>query len=144
MEAFIAGAWRQARRGEILIGGQWRRVLRAEAYLSGQWRSVATFVPPLTVSANDVSGSITRITADLVVSSVSVATPAGGSPPYTYSWSMLNGFAVPSSPASASTSFTEFVDPYQWSFSTARVTCTDSGGSVATADIGITLQNYGY
>ena len=142
MDAFISGAWRTVRRGEVVIGGTSRSVTRAEVYRSGTWRSAVAFTSPMSLFANNVSGiGRNRGKPVSVVSSTSQATPTGGLGPYTYSWTILSGGAVASSPNMAATTFRQTVAADTTEVSTARVTCTDVLGTTATADIGITLIN---
>lgn len=146
-EAFINGGWRQfSKKAEAYIGGKWRQLTRAEMYIDGEWRKVLSFALPLSISTipsavtgtNNFSRPI-KVTSDPVFS-----TPSGGLAPYTYAWTILNGGAVPSSPASASTNFTQTVNPGSTQFSAARVTITDALGTTATADVAISLTNGGF
>jgi len=145
MDAFIAGAWRSPGRGEIQIGGQWRSLTYGEAYLDGDWRRIVAFIEPLTIKASDLYGFLRTTSRRPVRVSTdsSDATPQGGLGPYAYSWALLSGTATINSPAAANTTFSATIAPYTESVSTARVTCTDSLGAVATADITITLSAEG-
>ena len=142
MDAFISGAWRTAKRGEVLIGGAWRQITRGEVYRGGSWAKCLTFAGPLSVSAYNVTGRTSNRKPANVTSTDSVATPTGGFAPYTYAWASPDG-VTPLSPSMARTAFRAPVAPGDTNYYTARVTCTDALGTVATADITITLVNDG-
>lgn len=143
METFISGAWRSdVRRAEAYIGGQWRRLTRAEEYKGGQWRQIAIFALPLTVSVPDVVGTRRSSTTVGVIASAT-ATPAGGIAPYTYGTVLLSGSMSLSNAATASPQFAASVPPLTDVTGTARLTCTDAAGTIATADFNITLRNRG-
>lgn len=148
MDAFISGAWRTAKRGEVLIGGAWRRITRAEVYRSGTWRSCLSFVPPLSVSVSPASADGTvnppRPSAATVTSNQVQATPSGGAAPYRYAWSVLDGGATATSPNMAATAFRAFLGSEQNTSGTARVTCTDNSGNTAVADIPYFLYNQSF
>lgn len=142
MDAFIAGAWRTARRGEVFASGQWRRLTRAEAYLGGQWRQVVTFVPPLSLSVTPlVEGyrSSQKPSAGVVTTNFAIATPNGGTGPYRYQWS-ASGVTF-SSPTNASTNLSATLAAESEFSGPGRVTCADSLGTVATADFMFYFQN---
>jgi hypothetical protein len=144
MDAFISGSWRNVRRAEVYLGGAWRRLVRSEVYINGAWRSCASFTSPLTVLAQDVYGSNSNNGKPIIVTSdISQSTPSGGIGPYSYSWTILSGGAVPNTPTMSATSFRQTLAAGASSTSTARVTCTDALGAVATRDISIVLSNEG-
>lgn len=138
MDAFISGAWRTLKRAEVVIGGQFRRLTRIEAYINGQWRSVAKFLSPLTVSANNVNGYSYGTT---YVSNYSTATPNGGLGPYRYQWTRTSGTVNLSTANQATATFSATVPYYQGAYATATVTCTDSLGNVASANITVYLYS---
>jgi len=142
MDAFISGNWRTVRRGEATIGAV-RNLTRGEVYRSGSWRSIARFTSTLTVSAFDVSGYNlnTNNRPARVTSNTTQATPSGGLGPYSYTWTIISGSAAANSPNMAATSFSQTVTSGVTEDSIARVTCTDSLGSVAIADITVSLTN---
>lgn len=143
MEAFISGAWRTIRRGEVTVGGSPRTITRVEIYKDGAWRNAARFTSTLTVSAFGVSGYNfnTNNRPARVTSDTAQATPSGGLGPYSYAWTIISGSAAANSPNMAATSFSQTVTSGVTEDSIARVTCTDSLGSVATADITVSLTN---
>jgi len=143
MDAFVAGAWRTARRGEIYIGGQWRRLTRAEAYITSAWRNTLSFVAPMTLTATpSVAGyrSTPKPTAGTVITDIATATPSGGAMPYQYSWTASAGVTI-GSPANASTNFSAYLVGDSERDATATVTCTDTFGSVATASVSLYFVN---
>lgn len=144
MKAFISSGVRDIARGILQTGGAQRRFTRAIAYIGGANRTVATFLTPLTVSAPDAYGSRFGATAPgVVASSPTTATPSGGLGPYTYAWSLLTGSMTITNPTSATTRFSRSLPVYGSASATARVTCTDSLGAVATADFSILLESEG-
>jgi len=143
MDAFIAGGWRTPKRGEVLIGGAWRTITRGEQYRSGAWKRIAAFVSPMSVTANDATGSIVNRKPAPVTSNFSIATPTGGLAPYSYAWTIIEGSAVTLTPNNAATQFRGVVAPGNDTYSIARVVCTDALGTTATTTVGISLFNEG-
>lgn len=146
MDAFIAGAWRDPRRGEIYIGGQWRRLTRGEGYLTNNWRQTLSFVPPLTLSVpSEATGYRTsqKPTSGQVTTNIVTATPSGGAMPYRYVWSAGSGVTI-TNPSQASTAFTKFMGPESYEEIPASVTCTDAFGSVATATLTLYFTNQSF
>lgn len=143
MDAFISGAWRTPRRGEVLIGGAWRTITRGEQYRSGAWKRIVAFTSPLSVTAFDVYGEANNRKPVSVTSQGTRATPQGGTGPYSYSWVITEGGATIVSPNMASTTFRQLVGPGQQFDSFARVTCTDALGFTAQATINIVMSNEG-
>ena len=142
MDAFISGAWRTVRRGEVTIGGAPRLITRVEVYRSGAWYRDARFTSPLTVTAPSVDGTVfSQRGSAYVTSSPSQATPSGGLSPYSYLWSITSGTVTSNTPTSASNTFAATVNFNSTKTATARVTCTDALGATAFADITITLNN---
>lgn len=72
------------------------------------------------------------------------ASPAGGSPGYTYSWSRVSGSTAISAtdPTSYYTYFSATMTPPSLVSAVFRVTVTDSLGATATADVTVTLSSY--
>lgn len=146
MDAFIAGAWRTPTRGEVQVGGAWKRLTRAEAYIGGQWRTVLSFTPAMTASINPTSTTETvnppYPTVATAVSGVITATPAGGTAPYSYAWTVLSGGPASFSNASAaSTAVIAVLGAEESRSITVQVTITDANGSTATATANATLTN---
>lgn len=143
MEAFISGAWRAPARGEVLIGGAWRRVTRAESYRSDAWVTIASFIPPLSLSISPTSvagiASTPKPSRRTVYTDYATAIPAGGRSPYSYVWTVADASAE--SPTTASTRIFASLGPNQVISGTAAVTCTDSAGTVASAQIEYYLSN---
>lgn len=143
MDAFVAGAWRTAARGEAFIGNTWRRVTRAEAYIGGQWRQILSFAPPLSLSAPTPiygSRSPSKPTPGNVVAYAS-AVPSGGVAPYRYHWQLMEGQVNISSPQNSATSINYALQANSEADGLLRVTCTDAMGSVAVADVMFYLSN---
>lgn len=139
MRAFIGG-FRDITRGLVQAGAA-RRITRGVGLIGGQLRTIVSFIPPLSVSANSVSGTTASGFTETVTSNPSTATPAGGAPPYSYAWATTLGGASPNSPNLARTTFSETLPPGFVSNGTARVTVTDSRGTSAFADITVRLEN---
>jgi len=131
-EVFTSGAWRQIRRGEVCIGGQWRRLTRAEAYFGSDWHTVASFVPPLSVSVTPfVTGFANpfKPTTLTITTEPATATPSGGQAPYSYLWSGGN------TPTNATNTFTRTIPPDTNQNFVYSVTVTDSQGKTAFGSV---------
>ncbi len=114
------------------------------------WVVVFPIAIPLSVSLDSTSAQSTFVNSPaantppdrlLTTSPNSVATPSGGTPGYTYSWTRISGSTAitAGSPTSASTSFSGTV-PVSGAISAVfRVTVTDSVGATATADVTVSL-----
>lgn len=125
-------------------GGVERRIRTAKIQDGGALRTVAIFADPLTLSASPpiVSGAQSSAGAVLVNTASTIAIPAGGLAPYTYSWARTSGVGSANSPTSATTNFSATIGPGTQS-GDFRVTVTDSGGQTATADVSATFNNLG-
>ena len=135
MDAFISGAWRTAKRGEVFVAGSWRRITRAEIYRDGQWRRCLSFAPPMTVSVSPstASGGYTgRFPASRRVTTQNLtATPVGGTGPYSYAWTVTSGAATANSPSMAVTTLSAQLAPDSVDVGNVRVVCTDAQGNTA-------------
>lgn len=129
----------------MLIGGIWRTITRGETYRDGAWRSCLSFAAPLslTVSPDDVVGfgRPERPQRLRVTTTPAVATPSGGSAPYSYSWVNLTGAAIIDSPASAGTTFSATIASGTSVEGEAQVTCTDAQGRTAVGQVRYSLYN---
>ena len=143
MDAFISGAWRTVRRGEVTIGGAPRVITRGEVYRSGTWREAASFIPPLSLNVSPayVSGiAVTpKPTTRTVYTNYATATPVGGRGPYSYSW--IVGGASAETPSNATTRIFSSLGANQEKTGIATVTCTDSAGTTASAQVEYYLSN---
>lgn len=143
IQAFISGIWRTPTKADAYVNGAWRRLIRAEAYIGGQWRQIASFVLPLTVTANNaVRGGNFSGSADRTLTATSTCTPSGGRGPYIYSWVVTSGGFTVTNATMATASFTGNVPAETQRTGTAQVTCTDASGQTASTDITITLRNF--
>ena len=138
-----AGALRTIVSARIMHAGALKTVRSIKAMHGGTLRSVGTFGAAFSVSAADVSGTQSGERPRRVISSPTQATPIGGLAPYTYSWAILEGGAIVTSPNSASTTFYQFLSPGTAESSTALVTCTDALGGTAITDITVSLDHDG-
>ena len=143
MDAFISGAWRTVRRGQVTIGGAPRTITRGEVYRSGIWHEAASFIPPLSlsVSPTSVSGIAYAIkpTRRNVYTDTATATPIGGRGPYSYTWFVAGASAE--APTNASTRIFANLGANQQITGIATVTCTDSAGTTASAQVDYYLSN---
>lgn len=105
-------------------------------------------VSGLSVVASPSSVSKTISSSDgashSVTSPPSTATASGGTGPYTYAWTFLDGDAgiTINSPAAAATSFTATLGPDGFKSADFRVTATDTvTRGTAFFDIDVTLEN---
>lgn len=121
----------------VLDGGALRNIVRMKVMDADNTtlRTVATFVQPLTVSANDVYDE----GFDSAYISFSTATPVGGLGPYTYAWGYISGTAmtVTDSTTATATFQSPVLTPGQSVAAVYRITCTDSSGQTATDDISV-------
>ena len=144
MDTFNSGAWRKATRGEIYIGGAWRSFTRAEAYIGATWRTVLSFAKPFSLNVSAFARGFrnaTRPSPGTVVTDPATATPAGGTAPYSYSWSIISGTATITTPTQATTTFSAFVNANSIKNATASVTCTDARGQQASGTCELTFNN---
>lgn len=134
------GAWRTIRRARIRTGGQWRGLTRAVIYQGGAWRDAAAFVEPLTLAITGnpfgtINGSGTVVTGTVT------ATPSGGLGPYTYAWTRTGGAAASiASPASATTTFSLFLNAPDSQSANFQCVVTDALGSTASAPVTATFS----
>lgn len=136
--SFISGGWRTPKRGEVYANGAWRRLSRGEAYISGQWCTIASFIQPLTLTANNINGYSEGRT---YVEEYSTATPRGGLAPYRYQWTLTSGSVNLTNTTQATVKASATVPYFQGAYASARVVCTDALGTTASADISIYLYS---
>lgn len=114
------------------------------------WVVVFPIAIPLSVSLNSTFAQSNFVNSPaantppdrlLTTSPNSVATPSGGTPGYTYSWTRISGSTAitAGSPTSASTSFSGTVPVNSVISAVFRVTVTDSVGATATADVTVSF-----
>lgn len=129
----------------VMVGGTLRPLQSVKAMDGGALRTVATFGSPVTLSIvpDPASGTADSTGPILVRSERAVATPSGGTGPYTYSWVRLDGGAVAETPSTAGTFFSETVGPGQTRLSQFQCTATDSLGQTASDTVTVDLTNVG-
>ena len=134
------GAWRDVIGGRAYIGGAWRELNEAKAYIDGEFKVIAEFVDDLSVSVLNDDIFAERFGSGLALSPPVLAAPNGGRGPYTYQWSRVSGaFASISSPNTAETRFSFFVQTFESVVGVYRCTVTDSLGSTASVDVRVTF-----
>ena len=141
-----AGATRDITGLKVKQSGVIRNIRTIRVMDDGTLRTVAVFADPLTVNANDVSGSGAGTSGATVTTSQSLAAPSGGFGPYTYAWTLFSNSGGTAStaltPSSASTAFrktnvgAESAVTDSW-----QVTVTDSVGSTASTIITAAFVN---
>lgn len=98
----------------------------------------------VTIAPGSASGSVAASQPQFrtVTSNSVTATPAGGTGPYTYSWTKVSGASSISatSPTAATTTFSALVAKDSTVDAVWRVTVTDSLSATATADVVIELS----
>ena len=141
-----AGTLRTIKKGYAKVGGVLRPLKRVYVNNNGTLRLVAVFAEPLTVAANDVSGTGNGSTGATAVTNTTTAVPSGGTAPFTYAWTLLtNGGGAASyatNPSSATTAFVKTGLAQSSSFTdTWRVTVTDANGETATDGVFAVFSN---
>lgn len=103
----------------------------------------------LTVSASPtyVQGAVATGSFATITTASTTASVDGGSPPYTYAWSVFDaggGSWTPTAPSLATTAFQAVaVDSHEQFTGTMRCTVTDSRGATGTVDVTAFVRNYG-
>lgn len=142
MDVRFLGAWRTVKGGEVLIDGTWRQITRAETYRGNAWRTCLTFASPFTISVSPtfVEGraSSFKPARRTVTTDYTQAMPSGGVAPFTYQWA---SDVTSTNPNSASTAFRATLNGDTEMNGTATVTCTDSRGFTAMAQVDYYLSN---
>lgn len=126
------------------------RVTDAQGFTADSAQSIAV-AAGLSVSLNSgfASGSFINSPASnspptraVATTPATVATPSGGTAPYTYAWTRISGSTAISadSPSSASTTFSGSVGVNAVISAVFRVTVTDASAATATADVNVDLQ----
>jgi hypothetical protein len=133
---------------KVLDGTLLRTVFRVKVQDGATLRTVATFSPAMTASASPISvtGEGSNPLPITITTNATTVTPAGGTSPYTYAWTVVSydAGAVPvvNSPTSASTTFRQsMVGPSDFYSAVFRCTVTDGFGQTATADVDATFTN---
>lgn len=142
MRVRVGGAWKEVSSGVVYVDGAWRQLKMGRAYVGGAWEDIFAFAPDLsaTFTPSVVGGTV--INEGFATSNQVTVTPAGGQPPYTYSWTQTTGNdATVVSPASAMTTFTRFLTSGQVENETFRCTVTDNFGTTATVDVNVTFSS---
>jgi hypothetical protein len=112
------------------------------------WDGSAPPSPVVTATPESVSGGVSSSTPSAIVTSASVVSVTGGSPPYSYAWALTSddgagGTWTAVSPATAGTPFrASAVAGEGTSLAHFRCTVTDARGAVGTADVNATARNY--
>jgi hypothetical protein len=127
----------------VRVNNSARPLTRAFVHTDGNWRASAIFVSPLSLSISPPVISAGTVVPGTAITGNVTATPSGGLPPFTYSWSQISGAAAGiANPVSATTSFSQFLTEFGTSPATFRCTVTDALGSTALADIGVSFAGF--
>ena len=144
MRVNIGGVWKDVSAIKVNVAGTWRTVTRLRTNIAGTWKEAGTFIPPLSVTVNnDAPFGRTFGTNPVTTLTTTTLTPSGGLAPFTYSWVRQSGSGSPTTPALASTNFTETVADYDTKTGVFRGTVTDALGSTAYVDVTATFTNLG-
>jgi hypothetical protein len=139
MKTRVSGATYDVNRWILRIGGKDRRATRWVGNVGGETVLLASFVQPLSVTANNVS-RVLRDGNTIVTAGPSTAVVTGGLGPFSYLWEITSGSATINSPTSAVTTFTKAVVMNNPSVTAqARLTVTDAQGKTATHTITATF-----
>ena len=104
--------------------------------LSRKLRAVAVPTVPLSVTPSAPIGDTSTLNYCQFVAITVSSNPAGGSPPYTYSWTKLGGDGdIVFGSTSENCTVRQYCCPNENFSGTYRITVTDSRGDTATADI---------
>jgi hypothetical protein len=129
----------------VVVGGTARKVTAHYACIGGSARLVDSFTPPFSASADTQSAFGSSYSPkpkrETVLSNTVNITPVGGTLPYSYVWTKIDGDAgvAAVSPQSASTAFQaslnnmEVSADFQW-------TVSDAFGSSASGSVSVTLS----
>ena len=137
----VSGAWKEVASAKVRVGGAWKTVASAKVYTGGAWKDVPGFAPAMTASISPTSVSGFNSGIGIIISDTATCTPSGGTAPFTYSWSITSGTATITSPASASTTFYEYL-AFDTAVGEATCTVTDANGTTATASVSYTLTSF--
>ena len=145
-----SGSLRTITNGKVKVGGVVRDLRTIKVMDGGTLRTVAAFASPLSLAisptlAGGLGESSTPVT---VTTQAAVATPSGGSAPFTYAWSFISktgGDTPTANSAAFSTSTFSQTNVADLDSNTAvfRCTVTDSFGTTATADVDLSFVNLG-
>lgn len=125
MKVRRGGVSREIANAYIHYLGARRRLQTIKQIRGGSLVTIASFIQPLTASANDTNNS----PAFGATTKASTCAVTGGVPPYSYAWVRLSGeLATINSPSLASTTFSLGGE----GSATFQVTVTDGRGSTAS------------
>jgi hypothetical protein len=126
----------------IIDGGGVDRVIQRLSVIGpdGQDRLIYSTAPALSVSVSPAIVVGSGFGTGIITTDVCIATPVGGTGPYTYAWTLISYTGAPPptalSPASATSRFRQTgVGPGQDESAVFRVTVTDSTLATAVADV---------
>lgn len=143
----VGGSARAIAAMTLRIAGQSRAVRTVKLMDGGVLRTVYSSASPISLSVSPVIAAYS--VASPVVSQPVSVTPAGGTGPYAYAWSLVSSThpvtpPVVDAPTFASTRFSQANVPIGDDFEAVfRCTCTDSLGNSATADVNVVFRRIG-
>ena len=143
------GVWRTITAPEVKSGGVWRVIQQIQVKSGGVWRTVFADAEPLTINGGpNVLASAGGFSNCGNVGSTGItnAVASGGTPPYTYQWTLVSAPAqrgpwVPVSATDPSTNFggtTNLCDPDFPTSETWQIEVTDNALDTATDTITVT------
>lgn len=135
--AHHGGAWKL---GDLFVrkAGVWKPAVQVSAKASSAWADSA---PYMTLALDHPSIAASETVSPVVTGNV-VATPTGGTSPYTYAWTFDSsdpGVSA-SNPTSATTQFGADMDGGDNRYAIARCTVTDDDGHTAYALCAVYLE----
>ena len=135
----VSGAWNTATQPYVKVAGTWQPVQEIWTKVAGVWQKVYGSVMTVSVSPTTLSGSGST-GVYVSSSSASTATPVGGTPGYTYSWTRVSGDVLTAnSPTSASCTFGYFNAIAGTKVGVYTCTVTDSLSQVVVSSNNVTI-----
>ena len=133
--------WREVTSGGLRISGKWRAFTRFAVFTNGVWEEQPQPITlePLTATVDPATLSRATTNENRVTTDPATVFPAGGAPPYTYSWQRTAGEGFATTPTRATTTFSTDLQRGDRITSTFVCTVTDSEGQTATVSVQVTF-----
>ena len=147
MRARIDGSWREITSGRVRVGNAWKDLASIRVFVGGAWREAKSFFAPFTaLNITPDPNSNTRQTGAVRQTVASVATPTGGTPPFTYAWTRVSGdtgFTI-TSPSSSSTTFSRFISDEVTYAAVFQCVATDALGISRSDTVSVSITGVAF